>query len=338
MANGRSAMVDSAIPAQGMPLGGLTEEEIEVEQIEEPTEMLEQEDGSVVVNFEDMLQEELQADPDANLAEIVDERILMEISSEMLAFYEDDRSSRQEWENAYTDGLELLGIKYQEREEPFRGSSGVTHPLIAEAVTQFQAQAYKELLPSSGPVRTQIVGSSNPETEMQAERVKEFMNYQIIHVMEEFDPETDRLLFYLPLAGSAFKKVYFDDILDRAVARFVPADDLLVPYNAADLSSASRIIHVIRMNENDIRKFQAGGFYRDIELKPYVGDDELREKERDLSGIMKTTDTDDCTLLEIHTDLDLAGFEHRSPLDGEPTGIKLPYIISLDEGSSKILS
>jgi hypothetical protein len=338
MANGRSAMVDSAIPAQGMPLGGLTEEEIEVEQIEEPTEMLEQEDGSVVVNFEDMLQEELQADPDANLAELVDERILMEISSEMLAFYEDDRSSRQEWENAYTDGLELLGIKYQEREEPFRGSSGVTHPLIAEAVTQFQAQAYKELLPSSGPVRTQIVGSSNPETEMQAERVKEFMNYQIIHVMEEFDPETDRLLFYLPLAGSAFKKVYFDDILDRAVARFVPADDLLVPYNAADLSSASRIIHVIRMNENDIRKFQAGGFYRDIELKPYVGDDELREKERDLSGIMKTTDTDDCTLLEIHTDLDLAGFEHRSPLDGEPTGIKLPYIITIDEGSSKILA
>ena len=338
MANGRSAMVDSAIPSQGMPLGGASEEEIEVEEIEEPTGMEEQEDGSVVLNFEEIIQDELHAEPDANLAEIVDQRILMEISSEMLAFYEDDRSSRQEWENTYTEGLNLLGIKYEEREEPFRGSSGVTHPLIAEAVTQFQAQAYKELLPSSGPVRTQIVGATNSEIEMQAARVKEFMNYQIMHVMEEFDPETDRLLFYLPLAGSAFKKVYFDDILDRAVARFVPADDLLVPYNAVDLSSASRITHIIRMNENDIRKFQAGGFYRDIELKPYIGSDELREKERDLAGIMKTADTDDCTLLEVHTDLDLAGFEHRSPIDGEPTGIKLPYIITIDEGSSKVLS
>ena len=339
MANGRSAMVDGAIPAQGMPLGGPNEEvEIEVEQIEDPTEMLAQEDGSVVVNFEDMLQEELQADADANLAEIIDERVLMPIASELLGFYEDDRASRQDWENSYSEGLDLLGIKYEQREEPFRGSSGVTHPLIAEAITQFQAQAYKELLPSNGPVRTQILGSSTPETEMQAQRVKEFMNYEILHVMEEYDPEMDRLLFYLPLAGSAFKKVYFDDILDRAVARFVPADDLLVPYNATDLASATRVTHIIRMDENDIRKFQAGGFYRDISLKPYEQDDELREKERQLSGIEKTTDTQDCTLLEVHTGLDLAGFEHRSPLDGEPTGIKLPYIVTIDEGSSKILS
>ena len=262
----------------------------------------------------------------------------MSIASELLGFYEDDRASRQDWENSYSEGLDLLGIKYEQREEPFRGSSGVTHPLIAEAITQFQAQAYKELLPSSGPVRTQILGSSTPETEMQAQRVKEFMNYEILHVMEEYDPEMDRLLFYLPLAGSAFKKVYFDDILDRAVARFVPADDLLVPYNATDLASATRVTHIIRMDENDIRKFQAGGFYRDISLKPYEQDDELREKERQLSGIEKTTDTQDCTLLEVHTDLDLAGFEHRSPLDGEPTGIKLPYIVTIDEGSSKVLA
>ena len=207
MANGRSAMVDGAIPAQGMPLGGPNEEvEIEVEEVEDPTEMLEQEDGSVVVNFEDMLQEELQADADANLAEIIDERVLMSIASELLGFYEDDRASRQDWENSYSEGLDLLGIKYEEREEPFRGSSGVTHPLIAEAVTQFQAQAYKELLPSGGPVRTHIIGSSTPEVETQAERVKEFMNYEIIHVMEEYDPEMDRLLFYLPLAGSAFER------------------------------------------------------------------------------------------------------------------------------------
>ena len=338
MANGRTSLIDNAMPAQGTPLGGVTDEEIEVEEIEEPTEMMEQDDGSVLVNFDQAIQEELQAEPDANLAEILDERVLMEMSDDLVGLYKDDRASRQEWEEAYTNGLELLGIKYEEREEPFRGSSGVTHPLIAEAITQFQAQAYKELLPSSGPVRTQIVGASTPELESQAERVKEFMNYEIIHVMEEYDPEMDRLLFYLPLAGSAFKKVYFDDILDRAVARFVPADDLVVPYNATDLSSSSRIVHVIRMGENDIRKFQAAGFYRDVDLIPYDQEDELREKERKLSGIEKTTDDKDCTLLEVHTDLDLPGFEHVSPLDGEKTGIKLPYIVTIDEGSTKVLS
>jgi len=322
-----------------MPLGGLVEEEIEIEEIEEPTDIFEEEDGSVILNFEEMVSEELQAEPDANLAEVMDERVLMDISSELVGYYEDDKSGRQEWEDAYTEGLDLLGIKYQDREEPFRGSSGVTHPLIAEAVTQFQAQAYKELLPSSGPVRTQVVGAATPEVESQARRVQEFMNFQITHVMDEYDPEMDRLLFYLPLAGSAFKKVYFDDILDRAVSRFVPADDLLVPYNASDLQSASRISHVIRMNTNDVRKFQAAGFYRDIDLDPYESDDELRQKERQLMGIEKSgADDQDCTILEIHTDLDLPGFEHVSPLDGEQTGIKLPYIVTIDEGSSKILS
>jgi|TARA_R110000765_G_scaffold46969_2_gene96725 hypothetical protein len=339
MAREPISLIDNSIPSQGMPLGGFGEEEIEVEEIEEPTNMTEEEDGSVVLNFGEMVTEELQAEPDANLAEIVDERVLMEISLELIGYYEDDRSGRQEWEDAYTDGLDLLGVKYQQREEPFRGASGVTHPLIAEAVTQFQAQAYKELLPSSGPVRTQVVGAATPEVENQARRVQEFMNYQITHVMEEYDPEMDRLLFYLPLAGSAFKKVYFDDILDRAVSRFVPADDLLVPYNATDLNSASRITHVIRMNTNDVRKFQAGGFYRDIELSPYDSSDELREKERNLMGVERTgADDQDCTILEVHTDLDLPGFEHVSPIDGEKTGIKLPYIVTIDEGSSKVLA
>ena len=339
MADEPVSLIDSVIPSQGMPLGGLVEEEIEIEEIEEPTDIFEEEDGSVILNFEEMVSEELQAEPDANLAEVMDERVLMDISSELVGYYEDDKSGRQEWEDAYTEGLDLLGIKYQDREEPFRGSSGVTHPLIAEAVTQFQAQAYKELLPSSGPVRTQVVGAATPEVESQARRVQEFMNFQITHVMDEYDPEMDRLLFYLPLAGSAFKKVYFDDILDRAVSRFVPADDLLVPYNASDLQSASRISHVIRMNTNDVRKFQAAGFYRDIDLDPYESDDELRQKERQLMGIEKSgADDQDCTILEIHTDLDLPGFEHVSPLDGEQTGIKLPYIVTIDEGSSKILS
>ena len=338
MARQPISLIDNNLPSQGMPLGGLTDEEIEVEEIEEPTEMLEEEDGSVVLNFEEVVQEQLQAEPDANLAEIIDERILMDISSDLVGLYKEDRSGRQDWEDSYKDGLDLLGIKYEQREEPFRGSSGVTHPLIAEAVTQFQAQAYKELLPSSGPVRTQVIGAATPEVEAQSKRIQEFMNYQIIHVMEEYDPEMDRLLFYLPLAGSAFKKVYFDDILDRAVARFVPADDLIVPYNATDLASASRVVHVIRMNDNDIRKFQAGGFYREIDLVPYEQEDEVRDKERELSGIHKTIDDQDCTLLEIHTELDLPGFEHVSPLDNEPTGIKLPYIVTIDEGSSKILS
>tara|TARA_R100001594_G_scaffold2750_2_gene10821 strand:+ start:1087 stop:3474 length:2388 start_codon:yes stop_codon:yes gene_type:complete len=338
MADEPISLIDTSMPSQGMPLDN-DEEEIEVEEIEDPTEVTEEEDGSVLLNFGEIVNEELQSEPDANLAEIMDERVLMDISSELVGYYEDDKSGRQEWEDAYTDGLDLLGIKYETREEPFRGSSGVTHPIIAEAVTQFQAQAYRELLPSSGPVRTQVVGAATPEVEMQAQRVQEFMNYQITHVMDEYDPEMDRLLFYLPLAGSAFKKIYFDDILDRAVSRFVPADDLLVPYSATDLNSASRITHVIRMNTNDVRKFQAAGFYRDIELTAYDSDDELKEKERKLMGVEKTgADDQDCTILEVHTDLDLPGFEHTSPIDGEQTGIKLPYIVTIDEGSSNILS
>jgi hypothetical protein len=339
MADEPTSLIDGPIPSQGMPLGGLTDQEIDVEEIEDPTEIVEEEDGSVLINFEDMITEELQAEPDANLAEILDERVLMDLSSELIGYYEDDKGSRQDWEDSYTEGLDLLGIKYVNRDEPFRGSSGVTHPVIAEAVTQFQAQAYKELLPSSGPVRTQVVGASTPEVESQSKRVQEFMNFQIMNVMDEYDPEMDRLLFYLPLAGSAFKKIYFDDILDRAVSKFVPADDLLVPYNATDLSSASRVTHVIRMNTNDVRKNQAAAFYREVDILAYEDEDEVRQKERELQGIEPSGGGDqDCTILEVHTDLDLPGFEHVSPLDGEETGIKLPYIVTIDEGSQKVLA
>jgi hypothetical protein len=340
MADTPGSLMDGAIPAQG-PLEEFFqdgEDDIEIEVIEEPSEIIEEEDGSVTLNFEDAVQEELLADQDANLAELLDERLLMDISSELISFYEDDKTSRDDWEDTYRNGLDLLGIKYEDREEPFRGSSGVTHPVIAEAVTQFQAQAYKELLPSSGPVKTLILGAVSPDVEAQSQRVSNFMNYQITNVMEEYDPEMDRLLFYLPLAGSAFKKTYFDDILDRAVSRFVAADDLVVPYNATDLQSASRITHITRMSENSVRKFQAAGFYRDVDLDPYEGDDELRDKERSLMGISKTSESDDCTLLEMHVDLDLEGFEHRSPIDNEVTGIKLPYIVTIDEGSSTVLS
>ena len=343
MAREPTSLISDAMPPAGMPL--VEGEDVVIDDDEQLDlgvvgDLVEEEDGSVLIGeIENLVNEEMQSDPDANLAEVIDERVLMDISSELLGYYEDDKSSRQDWEDAYTDGLNLLGIKYEEREEPFRGSSGVTHPVIAEAVTQFQAQAYKELLPRSGPVRTHVVGAATPEVQSQAQRVQEFMNYQIIHRMEEYDPEMDRLLFYLPLAGSAFKKVYFDDMLDRAVSRFVPADDLLVPYNATDLQSASRITHVIRMNSNDVRKYQAGGFYRDVNLLPYEQEDEVREKERRLMGVERSgSDEQDCTILEVHTDLDLQGFEHVNPIDGEPTGIKLPYIITIDEGSSKVLS
>ena len=340
MATEPTSLIDGSMPSAGAPIEGMEEEEIIVEELEEDPDVTEQEDGSVVIgpDLEDELQQQMLMEPDANLAELLEDDELSEIASDLISNYEEDRSGRQEWEDAYTEGLELLGIKYEDREEPFRGSSGVTHPLIAEAVTQFQAQAYKELLPSSGPVRTQVVGTSTPEVVSQSQRIQDFMNYQIIHVMDEYDPEMDRLLFYLPLAGSAFKKVYFDDILDRAVSRFVPADDLVVPYNATDIASASRVTHVTRMSLNDVRKFQAGGFYRDIELEPYEQEDEVRDKERELSGVEKTSSDLDCTILEVHTDLDLPGFEHISPIDGEKTGIKIPYIVTIDQGSEKILS
>ena len=340
MATEPTSLIDRSMPSMGEPIEGMEEEEIIVEELEEDPDVTEQEDGSVVIgpDLEDEMQQQMLMEPDANLAELLEEDELAKIASDLISNYEEDRSGRQEWEDAYTEGLELLGIKYEDREEPFRGSSGVTHPLIAEAVTQFQAQAYKELLPSSGPVRTQVVGTSTPEVVSQSQRIQDFMNYQIIHVMDEYDPEMDRLLFYLPLAGSAFKKVYFDDILDRAVSRFVPADDLVVPYNATDLASASRVTHVTRMSLNDVRKFQAGGFYRDIELEPYEQEDEVRDKERELSGVEKTSSDLDCTLLEVHTDLDLPGFEHMHPIEEEKTGIKIPYIVTIDQGSEKVLS
>mgnify|MGYP003110956300 FL=1 len=340
MATEPTSLIDRSMPSMGEPIEGMEEEEIIVEELEEDPDVTEQEDGSVVIGpeLEDEMQQQMLMEPDANLAELLEEDELAKIASDLISNYEEDRSGRQEWEDAYTEGLELLGIKYEDREEPFRGSSGVTHPLIAEAVTQFQAQAYKELLPSSGPVRTQVVGTSTPEVVSQSQRIQDFMNYQIIHVMDEYDPEMDRLLFYLPLAGSAFKKVYFDDILDRAVSRFVPADDLVVPYNATDLASASRVTHVTRMSLNDVRKFQAGGFYRDIELEPYEQEDEVRDKERELSGVEKTSSDLDCTLLEVHTDLDLPGFEHMHPIEEEKTGIKIPYIVTIDQGSEKVLS
>jgi hypothetical protein len=307
-----------------------------------PTEVTENEDGSVDINFDPKAKmDEASLDHGANLAEFIDENDLNLLGTELGQNYEDYKSSRKDWEQAYTQGLDLLGFKYEQRTEPFQGASGATHPVLAEAVTQFQALAYKELLPAEGPVRTQVIGASTPDTEQQAERVKEFMNYQIMDVMKEYEPEFDQMLFYLPLSGSTFKKVYYDETLGRAVSQFIPAEDLVVPYSATSLEDAEAIVHVLRISANDLRKQQVNGFYRDIELLPAddgTDTNDIKDKEKQLEGITKSEYSDEVfTLLECHVNLDLEGFEDKDQ-DGEPTGIKLPYIVTLEEGSKEVLS
>jgi len=296
--------------------------------------------GAIIQALAEAIQgaeEEAQIPHNANLADFLEDGYLGEISSDLRASYEDDMESRSEWEETYTQGLDQLGVKYDERTQPFQGASGVTHPLIAESVTQFQAQAYKELLPSGGPVKTQVLGLQDVAREEQAARVKDFMNYQIMEVMEEFDPDMDQLLFYLPLSGSTFKKVYFDEAKQRAVSKFIPAQDLVVPYAASDLATASRVTHVLRMDGNEIRKMQLAGFYRDVELSAFNHESDVRQKVDEIQGTSRTYSDEVYTILEMHVDLDIEGFEDMAP-DGEPTGVAIPYIVTLDEGSGHILS
>ena len=306
------------------------------------TEITENEDGSVDINFEPGAEAPEGADNHyANLASLLPDSILEPLGSELYANYTDYKESRREWEQSYSKGLDLLGFQFEQRTRPFQGASGATHPVLAEAVTQFQAQAYKELLPANGPIRTQILGQATPEKQDQATRVSNFMNYEIMNVMKEYEPEFDQMLFYLPLAGSTFKKVYYDDLLGRAVSKFVPADDLVVPYSATSLEDAEAICHMIKISENDLRKQQVAGFYRDIELfSPYAEESEVKKKERELEGTRMTGQQKDnamYTLIECHVDLDLEGFEDRGE-DGIPTGIKVPYIVTIDNGSRKVLS
>jgi hypothetical protein len=319
-------------------------EEVEIkEEIKEqqPVEVVPEEDGGATIDFEpgsiNIPGTESHFD---NLADILPADVLDPLGSELKNNYIDYKMSRKDWEKAYTDGLDLLGFKYENRTEPFQGASGATHPVLAEAVTQFQATAYKELLPSDGPVRTQILGVKTPQKDQQAHRVKDFMNYQIMDQMKEYEPEFDSMLFHLPLAGSTFKKVYYDDLLGRAVSKFVPADDLIVPYTANSLAEAEAIIHVLKLSENDLRKQQVAGFYSDVELNPpgTIVNDDVSKKEKELEGTKKSgKQIPMYTLLECHIDLDLEGFEDIGP-DGEPTGIKLPYIVTVEEGSGTVLS
>jgi len=343
------ADIDKGLPNTRSKIEIPSEEELQevavqdedVEELKGPVEVIPEEDGGATIDY----------DPGAintpgseshfdNLADILPEDAVEPIGNEMVQNYMDYKSSRKEWENAYTTGLDLLGFKYENRTEPFQGASGATHPVLAEAVTQFQAQAYKELLPSDGPVRTQVIGVKNPQTEQQAQRVKDYMNYLIMDTMKEYESEFDSMLFHLPLAGSTFKKVYYDVPLGRVVSKFVPADELIVPYTATSLDDAEAVIHTVKISENELRKQQVNGFYSDVELGPPGTDSngELSKKERELEGTKKTGKNEPVyTLLECHVNLDLEGFEDVGA-DGEPTGIKLPYLVTVDEGSRKVLS
>jgi len=328
----------------------LTPGELEVEQIAQsveetpagPTELTENEDGSVDINFDPKKNLSAGTEFGANLAEVIDEKDLGRLGSELYQDTQSYKDSRADWEKAYTQGLDLLGFKYESRTEPFQGASSATHPVLAEAVTQFQALAYKELLPAEGPVRTQVIGLDTPEIQDQADRVSEFMNYQIMDVMKEYEPEFDQMLFYLPLSGSTFKKVYYDDTLGRAVSKFIQAQDIIVPYTANSIDDAESVVHVIKISENELRKQQVSGFYRDIELvasDELTQDDDVKSKERQLEGVTMSGQTEDVfTLYECHVNLDLEGFEDINPQTGEPTGIKLPYIVTIEEGSREVLS
>ena len=318
----------------------IVEQVKEVQESPDDVEVQENEDGSVDINLDPAAASPEGGDEHyANLAEFLPDDVLGRLASDLSSKYQDYVSSRKDWERTYTQGLDLLGFKYDNRTEPFSGASGATHPVLAEAVTQFQALAYKELLPADGPVRTQTIGVSTPEKTQQAIRVKDFMNYELMEKMKEYEPDFDQMLFNLPLAGSAFKKVYYDDMEQRAVSKFVPADDLIVPYTATSLDDAEAIIHRVKISENDLRKQQVGGFYRDIDIgKPQDKETDVEKKERELEGVTKSANEDVFTLLECHVDLDLEGFEDTNSQTGEPSGIKIPYIVTFEEGSREILS
>ena len=294
--------------------------------------------------LDDEIQEDVmpQMSFDSNLVDFIDQTTLEKISNDLLSSIQGDKQSRSEWEKTYTDGLKYLGMKFDEtRSQPFEGSSGVVHPILAEAVTQFQAQAYKEMLPAKGPVKTEIVGARTIDTENQAERVQEFMNYYIMNEMEEYDPELDQMLFYLPLAGSCFKKVYFDNVLNRAVAKFIAPEDLIVPYEAADISSAERITHSITMSANEIKKQQVTGFYANVDIGSGSMSEDMSDIDEaidEIQGISPSyKENRNRTVYEVHTVLDIEGFEDMDQ-SGMPTGLKLPYIVTIEEDSEQVLS
>ena len=309
--------------------------EIEVE-IEDPEAVELAINGETIMRMEEG-EDEDEEDFAANLAENLDDRVLTEIVGDLIGDFDDDIASRKDWIQTYVDGLELLGMKIEERTEPWEGACGVYHPLLSEALVKFQAETMMSIFPAAGPVKTLIIGKETPEKKESAERVQEDMNYQLTEEMPEYRPETERMLWGLGLAGNAFKKVYYDPALERQVAMFVPAEDMVVPYGASDLASSPRVTHVMRKTENELRKLQVAGFYRDIDLgEPSDSLDEVEKKIAEKLGFRATTDSR-YKVLEMHVNLDLAGYEHKDE-NGEPTGIALPYVVTIEKGTRNVLA
>jgi hypothetical protein len=310
--------------------------------MESPIEIEIEDPESVTIGIDGL---EIQIEPEAeseddfniNLAEYLKESTLTELCSDLVGDFDSDIGARKDWIQTYVDGLELLGLKIEERSEPWEGACGVYHPMLSEALVKFQAETMMSIFPASGPVKTLVIGKDTPEKKAASERVREDMNYQLTEMMPEYRPETERMLWGLGLAGNAFKKVYYDPNLERQVAMFVPAEDMVVPYGASDLASAERVTHVMRKNENEIRKLQVSGFYRDIDLgEPNSSLDEVEKKIAEKMGFKATTD-DRYKLLEMHVNLDLEGYEHEDE-DGKPTGIALPYVVTIEKGTQNVLS
>mgnify|MGYP003627159227 CR=1 FL=1 len=313
------------------------EEEISIEIMNPEALVIETEDGGVLIDFEPD-SDECGEEFGSNLSDFMDDQALESLSSELSSAYLSDKASRHDWEETYIKGLKQLGLKIEERTTPWEGACGVTHPILTEAVVRFQSQAIGEIFPAAGPVSTKIVGKITDEKAKQASRIKEYMNYLVTEVMREFRSETEKLLFSLPLAGSAFKKVYWDPAMGRPCSMFIPSEDLVVSYGASSLETAERITHVMRRNKNDVRKLQVDGFYSDIELgNPTPDDSQVQAEYNKLTGENPSFEFDGrYTLLEIHANLDLEGFEHEK--DGEETGIALPYVVTLELGSRKVLA
>ena len=322
------------------PVEGLIEQEPEEISIaiENPDSVaIETEDGGMLIDF-DPQDEKLDSDFGDNLAEVIDENDLERIGSELIAAFQNDKDSRRDWEETYTKGLDQLGLKIEERTQPWNGACGVFHPMLSEAVIKFQSQAISEIFPASGPVKTKIVGKITEDKAKQAERVEDYMNYLLTYEMSEYRTETEKLLFSLPLAGSAFRKVYYDPNLGRPSGIFVPSEDVVVNYGASDLETCERATHVMRKSFNEIRKMQVNGFYKDIELPdPTNSYSDIQEKYNELTGENVSDRYDQRhTLLEMQVNLDLPGFEDT--FNGENTGIQLPYVVTIDYGSTTILS
>ena len=318
---------------EGIEALAVQEPEIEIE-IEDPESVELSIDGMPILRMEKGEDDEEFND---NLAEHMSDEDLTSLSGDLIGDFDSDIASRKDWIQTYVDGLELLGLKIEERSEPWEGACGVYHPLMSEALVKFQAETMMSMFPAQGPVRTVIIGKETPEKKAAAERVQDDMNYQLTEAMPEYRPEHERMLWGLGLAGNAFKKVYFDPNLDRQVSMYVPAEDIVVPYGAADLASSERVTHVMRKSENDLKKLQAGGFYRDVDLgEPNNTLDEVEKKIAEKLGFRATSD-DRYKLLEMHVDLDLPGFEDVDE-DGDPTGIALPYVVTLEKGSGTILA